>query len=305
MDSNNQAQKIFWVTLRSAIINVILGVFKLIAGFAGNSAAMIADAIHTFTDLITDTTVIFFTKYKARAADYRHDYGRGKIETLTTVIIGFVILAIGIAVCYHGVVDVIGYIKGETLQSPGYIALIAAIISAVIKEWSFHHTIKSAAKSDSITLISNAWHHRSDAFSSVMTALFIAGAIFLGEGWRVLDPIAVIVVSLFIMRVASHLIIDSAQVLIEESLPDEKENQIAQVCLQEEGVKDVRKVNTRLIGRDVAIEVFVTMPANDTVEQAHRRSLNIEDKLIELFGVDTYVNVHIEPDSKEQTNINT
>lgn len=293
--SKDKSGVIFRTTLRSAVINILLTIFKYVAGFLGHSAAMIADATHSLSDLITDVIVLVFSKLKIKGKDARHDYGRGKIETLITVIVGFIILAIGISVCYHGIAKIVRYAQGEAIEQPGYIALIAAIISMVIKEWAFRFTLRTAQKTKTIAVTSNAWQHRSDAFSSFVTAVCIACAIFLNEKWRVLDVVAVILVGLFIAREAIHLIIDASNILLDKSLPDETEALIAKLSMEEEGVNGVRNVLTRQLGRDMAIEVYVTMSGDDTVQNAYKRSLGIEKRLKAQFGEDAYVNVHIEP----------
>lgn len=298
--SKDKSGVIFRTTLRSAVINVLLTVFKYLAGFLGHSAAMIADATHSLSDLITDVIVLVFSKLKIKEKDAQHDYGRGKIETLITVIVGFIILAIGISVCYHGIAKIVRHVQGEAIEQPGYIALIAAIISMVIKEWAFRFTLRTAQKTKTIAVTSNAWQHRSDAFSSFVTAVCIACAIFLNEKWRVLDVVAVILVGLFIAREAIHLIIDASNILLDKSLPDETEALITKLSMEEEGVNGVRNVLTRQLGRDMAIEVYVTMSGDDTVLNAYKRSLGIEKRLKAQFGEDAYVNVHIEPTENEE-----
>lgn len=286
---------IFWTTLRGAIINVFLMILKYVAGFIGHSVAMIADATHSLSDIITDLIVLIFSKLNLRKEDDRHDYGRGRIETLVTIILGFVIFAIGIVVCYHGIMPTIRYIQGETPARPGYIALVAAIISIVIKEWAFRSALRTARKTGSVAVESNAWHHRADSFSSFVTAVCIACAIFLNEKWTVIDPVAAIIVGLFIMREAVHIIVDAANVLIDKSLPDNIEQMIAKISMDEEGVTSVKNILTRQLGRDIAIEIFVTMPGDVTVRKAHQRAMEIEKRLHEKFGEDAYINIHIDP----------
>lgn len=294
--NKDKSEVVFRTTLRSAVINVLLTVFKYVAGFLGHSAAMVADATHSLSDLITDIIVLVFSKSKIREKDARHDYGRGRIETLTTIIVGFVILAIGISVCYHGIEKIVSHAQGEIIEKPGYIALIAAVISMVVKEWAFRFTLRTAQKTKTVAVTSNAWQHRSDAFSSFVTAVCIACAIFLNEKWRVLDYVAVLLVGLFIAREAIHLIVDATNVLLDKSLPDETESLITKISMEEEGVNGVRNVLTRQLGRDIAIEVYVTMSGSDSVRQAHERMLGIERRLKAQFGEDAYVNVHIEPE---------
>ncbi|MBR5085192.1 MAG: cation transporter [Prevotella sp.] len=298
--NKDKSEVIFRTTLRSAVLNVLLTIFKYVAGFLGHSAAMIADATHSLSDLITDIIVLVFSKSKVREKDERYDYGRGRIENLITIIVGFVILAIGISVCYHGIAKIVRYAQGEVIEKPGYIALIAAIISMVVKEWAFRFTFRTAQKTKTIAVTSNAWQHRSDAFSSFVTAICIGCAIFFSEKLRILDLVAVLLVGLFIAREAIHLIVDASNILLDKSLPNETEELITKITMEEEGVNGVRDVLTRQIGRDLAVEVYITISGNDTVRQAHERMLSIEKRLQEQFGEDTYVNVHFEPAEDEE-----
>ena len=194
------------VTLYGAAINIILVIFKLIAGILGQSAAMIADGIHSLSDLLTDAVVIIFMKLSSRPQDEDHDYGHGKYETLATAIIGMALFVVGLGICYGGVVKIWAALQGQQLTQPGWIALIAALVSIALKEWCFQFTVRTGRAIDSETVVANAWHHRSDALSSVGTAIGIGGAIALGPSWAVLDPIAAVIVSVLIVLTARKLI---------------------------------------------------------------------------------------------------
>ena len=183
------------VTLYGAAINIILVIFKLIAGVVGQSAAMIADGIHSLSDLLTDAVVIIFMKLSSRPQDEDHDYGHGKYETLATAIIGMALFVVGLGICYGGVVKIWAALQGGQLGQPGWIALAAALLSIALKEWCFQFTVRTGRAIQSETVVANAWHHRSDALSSVGTAIGIGGAIALGPSWAVLDPIAAVIVS--------------------------------------------------------------------------------------------------------------
>ena len=195
-------QEIVRVTLRGTLVNLLLTVFKFTAAVLGSSAAMLADAVHSVSDLLTDFIVLIFVKMGVRPKDKNHDYGHGKFETLCTVLIGFVLLFVGLMICYNGAKLSLQAFQGEVLKRPGYIALIAAIVSMVLKEWCYRFTIRTSRKTHSPALAANAWHHRSDALSSLGTTIGIGGAILLGEKWRVLDPITSVIVSFFIIRIA-------------------------------------------------------------------------------------------------------
>lgn len=180
----DRVKEVYKVTIAGSIINVVLLVLKFAAGILGHSAAMIADAIHSLTDFATDVVVLVFVKLGNKPMDKDHDYGHGKYETLATAIIGISLFVVGVMICYSGVTKTYRAICGETLQQPGVVALIAAIVSIVMKEWAYQFTVKAGKKYHSEAVVANAWHHRSDALSSIGTMFGIGGAIILGENGR-------------------------------------------------------------------------------------------------------------------------
>ena len=224
------------MTIAGSIINVVLLVLKFAAGILGHSAAMIADAIHSLTDFATDVVVLVFVKLGNKPMDKDHDYGHGKYETLATAIIGISLFVVGVMICYSGVTKTYRAICGETLQQPGIVALIAAIVSVVMKEWAYQFTVKAGKKYHSEAVVANAWHHRSDALSSIGTMFGIGGAIILGEKWAVLDPLAAIIVSAFIIKAAWGLVMQSVKELTDASLPETEEDEILKIANEEEGV---------------------------------------------------------------------
>ena len=226
------------VTLGGSLVNFFLLVFKFIAGFWGHSSAMIADAVHSLSDFVTDVIVLIFINISSKPKDEEHEYGHGKYETLATSIIGIVLLCVGVGLFWEGMNKIIGfYFRGEPLESPGKIALVAALVSIVVKELLFRWTLYVGEKEHSQAVVANAWHHRSDAFSSIGTTLGIGGAILLGEEWRVLDPIAAVVVSLLIVKVAILLIVPAMNDLLEKSLPKEVEEEILSIIRETDEVK--------------------------------------------------------------------
>ena len=190
-------KEIYKVTLIGSAGNVLLVVFKFIAGILGNSAAMIADAVHSLSDFLTDIVVIFFVHLGAKPQDESHDYGHGKYETLAALLIGLALAAAAIGIIVHGAMKLVDWINGETLTVPGMLALWAALLSIIIKELIYRYTIIRGRQLDSPAMIANAWHHRSDSLSSMGAAIGIGGAILLGDHWAVLDPLASIVVGAF------------------------------------------------------------------------------------------------------------
>lgn len=288
-------KEIFRVTIWGGIINVVLLVVKFAAGIFGHSAAMIADAVHSLTDFATDVVVLIFVHLGNKPADRDHDYGHGKYETLATAIIGTSLLAVGVLIFCSGAGKTWRVIQGEMLPSPGKVALVAAVASIVLKEWAYRFTVKVGKRCQSEAVVANAWHHRSDALSSVGTMIGIGGAILLGNRWTVLDPLASIVVSVFIVRAAWQLMMESMKELTEASLSDEDEAVIMHIAASEPGVSEVHNLRTRRVGNRIAIEMHARMLGSTPLVEAHRHATAIEHRIKEHFGPDTLVSIHLEP----------
>ena len=296
MKDNQREKEIYKVTIVGALANVTLLIFKFVAGIISNSAAMIADAVHSLSDFITDVVVIVFVKISSKPQDKSHDYGHGKFETLATLIIGIALLFIGLMILYNGVSATYRCIwLGEEPPRPGMIAVWAAIFSIILKEAVYQYTVFKGKNLNSQAVIANAWHHRSDAFSSIGTAVGIGGAIFLGDKWVVLDPIAAIVVSVFIINVSLKIIIKSINELLEKSLPDEIENEIIKVAESFDMVKDVHDLRTRRIGNNIAIEMHLLMDGNLSLQCTHNTTELIEAELRKKYGEHTHIAIHVEP----------
>lgn len=288
-------KEIYKVTIVGSIVNFLLLVFKFFAGIMGHSAAMLADAVHSLSDFVTDIIVIVFVRISNKPVDKDHDYGHGKFETLATAIIGILLLFVGFGIFWNGATSIYGFLHGEQLEKPGMLALVAALISIVLKEILYQYTVIKGKKLNSQAVVANAWHHRSDAFSSIGTAVGIGGAILLGDKWRVLDPVAAVVVSIFIMKVAIQLLIPCVDELLEKSLPEEVEKEIEQTVLSFPGVTQPHHLRTRRIGNHYAIEMHVRMDGTLSLDEAHRTATDIENKLKEKFGNGTHVGIHVEP----------
>ncbi len=283
-------------TVLGGVVNIVLVICKFAAGIYGRSAAMIADAVHSLSDLATDVVVLVFVHISNKPEDRGHDYGHGKYETLATLLIGAALLIVGFGILWGGAGQIWRFFHGEQLQSPGWIAFWAALVSIVSKEILFQYTRRVGRRVESPALIANAWHHRSDAFSSIGTAVGIGGAIVLGENGRILDPIAAVIVSLFIIHVAIKQLKPCLNELLESSLPDEVEQQIVRTALSVEGVSHVHHLRTRRIGSHYAIDMHVRMNENLSLRCAHDKSTQIEKKLKELYGMNTYISIHVEPE---------
>lgn len=288
-------QKIYRVTLTGSIVNMILLIMKFVAGILGHSAAMIADAVHSLSDFLTDIVVIVLVKLSSKPADKDHDYGHGKYETVATSIIGMALVVVAIMLGWNGIEKIIAVINGENIESPEMIALAAAVVSILLKEWVFRITKKVALEVDSKALEANAWHHRSDAFSSIGTAIGIGGAVLLGNSWVVLDPIAAVVVSVLIFITAFRLLRQASGELLEESLPKETEDKIEDIVYQDKLVSDIHNLHTRRIGSIIAIEMHLRLPGDISLEESHNHATAIERALRNEFGNGTHIMLHIEP----------
>ena len=281
--------------MAGSAVNVVLLVFKFVAGFFGGSAAMIADAVHSLSDFITDVIVLLFVRLSSKPEDSDHDYGHGKYETLATSLIGLALLCVGVMIMYNGVHSIVSAVMGNPLPQPGMIALAAALVSIALKEWAYRFTAKVGRECESQAVIANAWHHRSDALSSIGTAVGIGGAILLGDKWAVLDPIAAVVVSVFIIRTAWQLTKKSAGELLEQSLPAEMEREIETIVAREPMASEVHHLRTRRIGSHIAIEMHLRMPGDISLYESHQHATNIEQELRKRFGASTHIGLHVEP----------
>ncbi|MBR0525617.1 MAG: cation transporter [Prevotella sp.] len=288
-------KEIYKVTLVGSAGNAALLTFKFIAGILGNSSAMVADAVHSLSDFVTDILVLVFVSISAKPQDRSHDYGHGKFETIASFLIGLALVAAATGIVVSGILKLLAWIDGEELESPGWIALWAALLSIAIKELLYQYTARQGKKLNSQVMIANAWHHRSDALSSVGAAIGIGLAIWLGRRWAVCDPLASIVVGLMLVKVAYELLKTSINELTESSLPAETEQEIEQIIQSFDDVQQPHNLRTRRIGNRIAIEVHVRMDGRLPLDVVHERATTIERKLKERFGADTHVALHMEP----------
>ena len=283
------------MTLVGSIGNMLLTLFKFIAGIVGHSSAMIADAAHSLSDFLTDVVVLIFVHISAKPQDESHDYGHGKFETIASFIIALALMAAATGIIIAGGSKFVAWFNGEQLAPPGLLALWAALLSIVIKEILYQYTARRGKSLDSQVMIANAWHHRSDALSSIGTAIGIGGAIFLGDRWTVLDPLASIVVGIMLVKVAFDLLKTSVGELTECSLPSETEDEILSIILSFPDVQQPHNLRTRRIGNRIAIEAHVRMDGNLPLCTVHDRATAIEQRLKERFGSKTHVTLHMEP----------
>ena len=284
------------VTLIGSIVNLLLSVIKIIAGIVGKSGAMIADGIHSLSDLASDIVVLIFVPIAGRAKDKNHQYGHGKFETLATLVVSLILMFVAIRLVTNSTKSIISALSGNILPKPGYIALAAAIISIVSKEILYQYTALVARRTNSSVCRANAWHHRSDALSSIGSLVGIGGAVILGNRWTILDPVAAVIIGLMILFVAIKMAKAPIEELMEKSLDEETEKEICNVILATEGVQNMHNLKTRRNGQSKIIDCHIRVKRTISIVEAHDIATNVEKNLKHKFGNETQTSIHIEPE---------
>lgn len=287
-------RKIYRVTFVGFAVNLVLAAGKLAAGIFGRSGAMVADAVHSFSDLATDLAVIAFAKLSSKPKDEGHDYGHGKFETLATILVSLALMSVGVGILVNGIRAIRFVADGGILPRPGVAPLLAAVVSIVVKEMLYRYTARIGRALQSPSVVANAWHHRSDALSSSATLAGIACAVFLGEKWRIADPLAALFVAVFIFKIAFDLARTGLDELLERSLPADTEQEILRIITVDPAVRQPHNLRTRRIGADIAVEVHVRVDGAMSVRRAHELTVDIERRLRERFGQGTMIAIHVE-----------
>ncbi len=289
------------VTLIGSIVNLILTAIKITAGVVGKSGAMIADGIHSLSDLASDIVVLIFVPIAGKAKDKDHQYGHGKFETLATLVVSLILMVVAIRLVASSAKSIISALSGNILPKPGYIALAAAIISIVSKEILYQYTALVARRTDSSVCKANAWHHRSDALSSIGSLLGIGGAVILGNKWTILDPVAAVIIGLMILFVAIKMAKAPIEELMEKSLDEETEREITDIILATEGVQNMHNLKTRRNGQSKIIDCHIRVKRTISIVEAHDIATNVEKNLKQKFGNETQTSIHIEPEKEPQS----
>ena len=283
------------VTLIGAVADLLLGVAKIAVGYIGASQALIADGIHSLSDLVTDFGVLFAAKHASREADEEHPYGHGRIETVMTVMLGLALIAVALG---------IGWDAGrrlfspDTLLQPGWMALWVAVASILVKEAIYHYTMRAARKLRSNLLRANAWHSRSDAISSVIVVIGVLGAI---GGLAYLDALAAIGVAAMIAKIGWDLGWHSLRELIDEGLDAERVESIRETILSVDGVQSMHMLRTRRMGADALVDVHVLLSdPHASVSEGHQLSETVRARLIEKIDEVSDVMVHIDPEDDQE-----
>ena len=292
---DNRTKDIQKITLWGAFCNIALTIVKFVAGILGGSTAMLADAVHSASDLVTDIIVIVFTRISGKGKDKGHDYGHGKFETLATVVVSLMLLVVGAEMIKSSYQQIRSAVEGNPLPAPEMIALWAAVISIISKEFLYKWTVKVGKRLSSPVVIANAWHHRTDALSSVGSLVGIAGAIALGGEWTILDPLVGAVISIVIFVMAVKMSIPALAELTEASLPEKTEQKMLEIIRSVEGVRGVHELKTRLCGHYCIADFHIVVDPETTILESHETTVIIERKLREEFGEETQINIHVEP----------
>jgi cation diffusion facilitator family transporter len=286
-------------TLIGMVVNIVLLTLKVLIGLVGNSAALISDAAHTFSDFIGDIIVFIGYRFTSKPADAKHNYGLGKVETIVSVIIAMILFYIGYQLIRNSIKIVYQfYIHDVPIKIPRLISLIPVAISIIAKETMYHYSIRIAKKIDSDTMRANAWHQRSDALSSIAALIGIGIAIIFGKQFAIFDPIASFVVSLLILKVGYGIIKSSFQELLDVSLTDEEVQKIRNIIISMEQISSYGNIRTRKIGYYISVDVHIHVDPQLNVVEAHDISSKLEDKLYLEFGDETFISIHIEPNEK-------
>ena len=288
-----QEQNAKCVTMRISAVgivcNVALTLFKLIAGIVANSAAMVADAVHSASDIVGSFVVMIGAVISNKAPDTEHPYGHEKLECIASVILGNILVAVGALIGYNGILKIV---SGETLTAPGTLALIAAVASIVVKEALYWYTILGAKKINSVSLKAEAWHHRSDALSSIGSFVGILGARL---GVPVLDPIASVVICLFIFKVAYGIFRESIDRLIDHACCDETVEQMRETLAAVPGVLAVDDIKTRLFGSRTYVDVEIAADGDLPLREAHAIAEAAHHTLERDFPEVKHCTVHVNP----------
>ncbi len=281
-------------TLIGMTSDIGLSVLKIATGIIGRSSAILADGIHSISDTVTDALVYAMVRLSGKGVDERYRYGRGKFETLAAFLISIILVVVALGLMTEGASDVWAAVQGETLERPHNIALIVGIIAVVVKEGLYHYTRLMGRKTESSALKAYAWHHRADALSTAAALLGVAGAMFLGERWRVLDPLAAIAVSILILVLAYRLGRPAVEELLEVSLPQDEQEKIAAIVNGTEGVKAFHNLRTRRNGNLRVVDMHIKVDGQLTVTRSHEITREIEHQLSEALG-EVMTNIHVEP----------
>ena len=288
-----RANRVTWL---SVWVNTALTLAKFVAGLLGRSSAMVADAAHSASDFATDFAVLIGMRLAGKPQDCDHPYGHGKYETLAAAVVGVALCGVGLAIAFHGVSALWGaWAHGELPARPGMVAFWAGFASIVIKEWLYQVTARVARQTGNDALLANAWHHRSDAFSSIATTVGVgAGALF-GGHWSLLDPLAATGVGAVLLKIAWDIVRDAVDKLAEQGMSADENARILELVHGVEGLSEPHHLRSRRVGSVAVIEMHFRVDPAMTVREGHAIANRVEQALRGAFGADAIVTIHVEP----------
>ena len=286
------------VSVKSIIINAVLTIIKLIAGIISNSSAMLSDAVHTASDVLSTIVVMIGVKISSKEPDKEHPYGHDRFESIAAMLLSIMLFATGLGIGYNGIMKVISGASGN-LKAPGVLALVAAFISIVVKEWMYRFTKVVAEDINSDALMADAWHHRSDAFSSIGSLIGIFGARL---GFPILDPITGIVICLFIIKAAYDIFMDAIKKITDHSCPPEKVEKMKEIILKQDGVKKLDSIKTRQFGPQAYVDVEISVLGEKTLHRAHEIATMVYDEIENSFDNVIHCMVHVNPYKEKNDN---
>lgn len=291
----NNVRLIRRVTWLGFWVNAVLMVLKILFGIIGHSDALVADGVHSLSDFATDLIVLIFVSIAYRHADSHHPYGHGKFETFASLLIALALLIVAVGIGIAGVESISASLRGEILPRPGVYTIIVALASIASKEFLYRYTVAAGRRINSSSLIANAWHHRSDAISSIATLIGVSAAYFLGDHWRIVDPIASVIIAVFIAISAVKIALPSVNELLERSLPPEIVDKAGQIIMSVDGVRRYHRLRTRRNGHSMIIDTHIKVDPDINVAEGHRIASSVEQSLRDHFGSDIITNIHVEP----------
>ncbi|MDD6795591.1 MAG: cation diffusion facilitator family transporter [Clostridiaceae bacterium] len=291
LDQNDSKKIAMKVSVVSIIINLLLSLFKFLAGIIGHSGAMISDAVHSASDVFSTFIVIIGVNISSKKSDEEHQYGHDRLECVAAIILAVILSLTGLGIGYSGI-EKIFFENSDALVVPSTIALIAAIVSIAIKEWMYWYTRNASKKINSPALMADAWHHRSDALSSVGAFIGILGAEI---GFPILDPIASVVICLFIEKASYKIFKDSIDKMIDKSCSNELIAEMKEVILKQQGVEHIDDIKTRLFGSKIYVDVEFSADGDKSLIESHEIAENVHKAIEDNFPNVKHCMVHVNP----------
>lgn len=286
-ENKSEAMKVSFVSI---IVNVVLSVFKFVAGLVANSGAMISDAVHSLSDVLSTFVVIAGIKISAKKNDAEHPYGHERMECVAAIILAIMLALVGVGIGYGGIEKIIS--GNSALKSPGVLALIAAVVSIAVKEWMYWYTRAVAKKEMSDALMADAWHHRSDALSSVGSFIGIGGALL---GYPVLDAVASVVICVFIMKAAIDIFKGAIDKMVDRACDPETTRKIRNIILDHDNTIQLDMLKTRMFGSKIFVDVEFSMDGNVTLREAHAVADHIHNEIEEKVPMVKHCMIHVNP----------